>query len=580
MGQKLDKAPKGSYDAIVYIEGSEVVAEDSNGRKIASGVAGTDVSSVFQAVFALYKKVHVKHGIYIANGLTAGDLMLSGDGIGPESGGDSTNSTILQSSGAGNLLSLSSLGSMWGSTIKDIGFCGVTGTNNLLQINNIWLPKIDGIKFYGVFEKAIVLTGSSYHADISRSRFSGHTVRGIDVESNGFNIHGCDFAGANGAIDIYPNTVYGYITQNWFERAVGRGGYSIRDVGACVLDIGGNHFLDISDGALGTSVYVTGASRITNNYFTEAQKMIECDVATAPYPIIANNIFSSPIEQYIHIITGLASIENNRFGLSSTGTITSCVTGESGTGYTVIGNVVRCVGVKNIYFVDAKCSKLDANDISGIGAASARIASALNNTVSVSGSNTLTGIAASQCNSNYVSGTQYGISTDVMAMSNVIVNVLADGIRTSSAGAMIKNNYVSGAAACGINVLNGYTILDGNKVINGATGIYIPSTKTNCVLFDNYVDANSSSNYSITAVLAMVRDNFNYVLKNFGSSTGTGVEQTIAHGLAAIPTGCKAWITYQDAGGDYITEFVRFNATNIKVTLDAGIPYTWGIGAI
>lgn len=48
---KFDKRQpsKGGYDAIVYIDGSEVVAEDSNGRKIASGVAGTDDAVVINS---------------------------------------------------------------------------------------------------------------------------------------------------------------------------------------------------------------------------------------------------------------------------------------------------------------------------------------------------------------------------------------------------------------------------------------------------------------------------------------------------------------------------------------------------
>lgn len=44
---------RGDYDAIVYIEGSEVVAEDSNGRKIASGVAGTDDHIVLNAAASI-----------------------------------------------------------------------------------------------------------------------------------------------------------------------------------------------------------------------------------------------------------------------------------------------------------------------------------------------------------------------------------------------------------------------------------------------------------------------------------------------------------------------------------------------
>ena len=71
----------------------------------------------------------------------------------------------------------------------------------------------------------------------------------------------------------------------------------------------------------------------------------------------------------------------------------------------------------------------------------------------------------------------------------------------------------------------------------------------------------------------------NGILENYGSSTGTGSEQTIAHGLAAIPTGCRAWVTYL-VNGRYVTEMIAFDATNIYPTVTSGLAYTWGIGAV
>ena len=66
--------------------------------------------------------------------------------------------------------------------------------------------------------------------------------------------------------------------------------------------------------------------------------------------------------------------------------------------------------------------------------------------------------------------------------------------------------------------------------------------------------------------------------ENSGTSTGTGSEQTITHALTAIPTGCKAWITYQEGeAGDYVSKDVTYNATHIKVTMPLGVAYTWRI---
>ncbi|HQD25903.1 hypothetical protein [Methanoculleus sp. DTU007] len=40
---------QGSYDAVVYINGTKILAEDSNGQLISSGTAGIDDSNVIQA---------------------------------------------------------------------------------------------------------------------------------------------------------------------------------------------------------------------------------------------------------------------------------------------------------------------------------------------------------------------------------------------------------------------------------------------------------------------------------------------------------------------------------------------------
>ena len=68
-------------------------------------------------------------------------------------------------------------------------------------------------------------------------------------------------------------------------------------------------------------------------------------------------------------------------------------------------------------------------------------------------------------------------------------------------------------------------------------------------------------------------------LSSSGSSTGTGSEQTIVHSLAAIPTGCKAWVSYL-VGTRYTTETIPYDATHIYPTVDNGVAFTWGIGGV
>lgn len=64
-----------------------------------------------------------------------------------------------------------------------------------------------------------------------------------------------------------------------------------------------------------------------------------------------------------------------------------------------------------------------------------------------------------------------------------------------------------------------------------------------------------------------------------GSSTGTGSEQPIPHGLIAIPVGCKAWkkIEYPVGSGRYITIDIPYDATNVYPTVDNGVAFEWGI---
>jgi hypothetical protein len=68
-------------------------------------------------------------------------------------------------------------------------------------------------------------------------------------------------------------------------------------------------------------------------------------------------------------------------------------------------------------------------------------------------------------------------------------------------------------------------------------------------------------------------------LSKKGSSTGTGSEDPIPHGLAAIPVGCKAWIKieYPIGSGRYITKDIPYDATNVYPTVDNGVAFEWGI---
>jgi hypothetical protein len=80
-----------------------------------------------------------------------------------------------------------------------------------------------------------------------------------------------------------------------------------------------------------------------------------------------------------------------------------------------------------------------------------------------------------------------------------------------------------------------------------------------------------------TNTFRSIRGNALYKTENSGSSTGTGSEQSIAHGLVAIPTGCKAWIKYPISATRFMEKEIDFDATNIYPCVNTGIVYEWRI---
>lgn len=60
-------------------------------------------------------------------------------------------------------------------------------------------------------------------------------------------------------------------------------------------------------------------------------------------------------------------------------------------------------------------------------------------------------------------------------------------------------------------------------------------------------------------------------MRTTGTSTGTGGEQTIAHGLGGIPQA----VNIVPTGSNAVVAAYRANATNIYPTVPNGEPYTW-----
>ena len=65
------------------------------------------------------------------------------------------------------------------------------------------------------------------------------------------------------------------------------------------------------------------------------------------------------------------------------------------------------------------------------------------------------------------------------------------------------------------------------------------------------------------------------VRRTSGTSTGTGSEQTIAHGMGEEPGKVEAYPTEDPAGTVFTWGTPGKDATNIYITVTSGKDYTW-----
>jgi hypothetical protein len=176
-------------------------------------------------------------------------------------------------------------------------------------------------------------------------------------------------------------------------------------------------------------------------------------------------------------------------------------------------------------------------------------------------------ITSSKMHGIYNSGGQwqiYGNSIECPGIGTTPAQY--DGIHIASNDNYVRDNYIhdwrsSKTMRYGINEItpSNYNIITGNNIPSG--------------YYDTAAIFKSGANTTI-------RSNFGgYLTDASGYSVGTGSEQTIPHGLAAIPVGCKAWIKIEYPVGSvrYITKDIPFDATNVYPTVDNGVAFEWGI---
>jgi hypothetical protein len=169
----------------------------------------------------------------------------------------------------------------------------------------------------------------------------------------------------------------------------------------------------------------------------------------------------------------------------------------------------------------------------------------------------------------------YTIGNRVVVKGNVVRNQTEYGIAISGgatySGGVVAGNSVNAAVSVDgilINMLR--VIVQGNIVMGPAThkSICEGADGDYNVFVENIVDYLM---YRVGANSILAR-NQGYVTENSGTSTGTGAQQTIPHGLSATPD--RVQLTDLSSGAN-VYQSAAPNGTNIYVTAVSGKDYMW-----
>ena len=178
------------------------------------------------------------------------------------------------------------------------------------------------------------------------------------------------------------------------------------------------------------------------------------------------------------------------------------------------------------------------------------------------------------CYQNASHGISCNCSNNVIADNSLYDNT-GSGISVDSSGTynLIADNFldnnggVGGGLDNGITMLGDYNCVTGNGFRKGASQAYgiriFAGGDNNFVSANNLVDAGTTAALSNAGAGNKIIGNNGWITENYGKSTGTGAQQTIAHGLNGTAT--YAILTNEDAGA-LPYQSAAADATNIYVT--------------
>jgi hypothetical protein len=194
------------------------------------------------------------------------------------------------------------------------------------------------------------------------------------------------------------------------------------------------------------------------------------------------------------------------------------------------------------------------------------------------------------------SANSYGFRFDGAAVASLLNDLTIKGnsftFTTSGTKRVIYTQALAGPVVTGLYFDDNYVSCAGTILYNAYTATpSITKVRMSNNIFDDIVTLTSTTNAGQTTDVVVKNNRFNdtaftvgtnitvtmlqnegYVTENSGTSTGTGAQQTIAHGLSAVPT--RVYFSNIDDGANAY-QSAAADATNIYVTAVNEKDYVW-----
>jgi len=139
----------------------------------------------------------------------------------------------------------------------------------------------------------------------------------------------------------------------------------------------------------------------------------------------------------------------------------------------------------------------------------------------------------------------------------------------------VRNTHILENTGYGVHIDGGFSLyVSQNNFLGNAYAIYEEGVSYNNTIINNQVDENDDTCVFVALASSgdVIHGNIGFLMESKGISTGTAAQQTIAHGLAGIPT-YVFFSNIENGANPY--QSAAADITNIYVTAGNGLDYAW-----